>query len=498
MVDVVPQSTTVVENPGVPDDASRTQSLPSPPDSPIQADAYPVHTWRYSRSKARWRVLLLLMLDATVLLCSIRFAEYMVPVHTDWDAHRAVMTGSCILMLHLFGFYRVRHVYAFHQRTYEIAKAVAFSMVATSGIFFTLPDVAAPRSLVWMAAFPTLFGLVFGRTLYHRLLPLRQGLRRVLVVGTGSSSRFVIDEIARNSSLGFEVVGIVRSETEPQAPHAATIPVMSGTSRLKDWVTVLGTDTVVVALDHEPDSLTAGSIGDCVELGCEVMTVARLTERTNRRIPVRYIGVDWFIRELNESNRQLYQTAKRALDILLSLAGLLATCVILPAIALAIRSDGPGPIFYSQVRVGHLGHLFRIYKFRSMRPDAERDGAVWASPGDQRVTKVGRFLRQSRIDELPQLLNVLLGDMSLVGPRPERPEFVSLLAEGIPHYNRRHMVVPGVTGWAQVNYPYGASMEDALEKLQYDLYYIKNRSLFLDVEILLRTVSIVLRKIGAR
>ncbi|MEQ8494877.1 MAG: exopolysaccharide biosynthesis polyprenyl glycosylphosphotransferase, partial [Gammaproteobacteria bacterium] len=191
-------------------------------------------------------------------------------------------------------------------------------------------------------------------------------------------------------------------------------------------------------------------------------------------------------------------TEKRILDILASLLLLLGTLPVMLVTAVAIFLESGGPVLYRQERVGHRGKLFMLYKFRSMRQDAEAGGAVWARQNDTRVTRVGAFIRKTRIDELPQLLNVLKGDMSFVGPRPERPEFVTELARAIPYYELRHYVKPGITGWAQILYPYGASINDAREKLQYDLYYLKNYSIFLDINILLQTVQVILWGKGAR
>ena len=448
--------------------------------------------------ESRLRVSFLFGLDFFVLAMSVWMAERLVSVATPHGLHRLVMIGSGLLMLNLFGFYRVRHVYAFHQRVYELCKVVAFSLLMTSGVFFTMPFLATSRSLTWVTAMFSFVGLVCGRTLYHRFFPLREGLRRVLIVGAGQAGVHTLAEFQANPSQGFQVMGFVDDDPARSGGRVMGFPVLGTSSDLTGLVSSFQVDTVVLAVTGDPGDHMIRSVGDCVEAGCEVLNVARVAERLNRRIPVRFIGGNWFIHELNEVNRQLYQTAKRTLDILLALAGLLVTGCLFPAIALAIRLDSPGPILYSQIRVGRMGRLFRIYKFRSMCQDAEKTGAVWASAGDSRVTPVGRFLRQTRLDELPQLFNILVGEMSLVGPRPERPEFVAMLSEKVPHYSRRHMVVPGLTGWAQVSYPYGASVEDALEKLQYDFYYIKNRSLFLDAEIMLRTISIVIGKIGAR
>ena len=213
------------------------------------------------------------------------------------------------------------------------------------------------------------------------------------------------------------------------------------------------------------------------------------------RVPVEHLGQKWFLAPLwtNGNLPTVYRAAKRLMDVVLALMGLGILLALLPLIAVANRLGSRGPLFYSHERVGKGGQIFRIFKLRSMIPDAEQDGeAIWATADDPRITSVGRLLRRTRMDELPQLLNVLKGEMSIVGPRPERPQFVEDLQKQIPFYRTRLSVKPGLTGWAQIKYPYGNSVQDALAKLQYDLYYIKRRSLFLDLLIMLRTVKVIL------
>jgi exopolysaccharide biosynthesis polyprenyl glycosylphosphotransferase len=257
-------------------------------------------------------------------------------------------------------------------------------------------------------------------------------------------------------------------------------------------------DTILLGPSTERNRTADGMIADCLEVGVEILPVTALYERHFGKVPLRTIDETWFITSLAETHRGLYLNLKRAGDLLCALVGLILSAPIMLLAALAIRLDSRGPVFYSQIRLGEQCRSFRIYKFRTMRVDAEINGAAWAQKNDPRITRLGGLLRKSRLDELPQLINVLRGDLSIVGPRPERPEFVTTLKEQIPFYNRRHMVKPGLTGWAQVRYVYGASIEDAREKLQYDLYYIKNRSLLLDVEIVLRTVWVVLMRKGAQ
>lgn len=235
----------------------------------------------------------------------------------------------------------------------------------------------------------------------------------------------------------------------------------------------------------------------CKLNGVEVIDAPSFYEQVTGKLLLEGINPSWIIFSDGFKVRTWHRIAKRITDILCALIGILATLPLLPFILLAIRLDSPGPFFYGQERVGEKEKNFVLYKFRTMRADAESEtGAVWAQENDSRITRVGSILRKSRIDELPQFINVLRGDMSMVGPRPERPEFVGKLKEVIPYYSERHFVKPGVTGWAQVRYPYGASVEDALEKLRYDLYYIKHISLTFDLMIILETVQVVLFRRG--
>lgn len=254
---------------------------------------------------------------------------------------------------------------------------------------------------------------------------------------------------------------------------------------------------VVISLTERRGAFPLQEILSCKLSGMEVLDAPEFYERVNRKLMLENITPSWFIFSKGFKIMGLRRFFKRIGDIVLSLVGIILVSPLLPLVALAIKLDSPGPVLFKQVRVGKGDENFVIYKFRSMRRDAEKEsGAVWAKQNDNRITKLGAFLRKSRIDEIPQLFNVLIGDMSLVGPRPERPEFVKDLKKVIPYYSERHFVKPGITGWAQVRYPYGASVEDAIEKLRYDLYYIKNYSLFFDFRIMIDTVSVMAMKLG--
>lgn len=260
-----------------------------------------------------------------------------------------------------------------------------------------------------------------------------------------------------------------------------------------------GVDGLIVSFPERRGTMPVTELMRCRMQGISVMDVPTFYEQATRKLYIETITPSWFIFAQGFRHSGFTRTLKRLFDITSSVIGLVLCAPLVPLIVLGIRLDSPGPIIFRQNRTGLGGRSFILLKFRTMRVDAEaQSGPTWARKHDPRITPLGHFLRQTRLDELPQLVNVLVGDMSLVGPRPERPEFIRLLQASIPFYSERHAVKPGVTGWAQVRYPYGASVEDALEKLRYDLYYIKHQSLLLDMEIVFRTIGVVLSRCGAR
>jgi sugar transferase (PEP-CTERM system associated) len=249
---------------------------------------------------------------------------------------------------------------------------------------------------------------------------------------------------------------------------------------------------VIVDPELESNSELTNALIDYKFRGVKIETVVDSYEKTSRKIWLEGLSPQWLVLADGFSPSTTYLRLKRVFDVIFSLIVLFITAPLLAVVAWAIRVESPGPAIFRQERVGMNGRRFTVFKFRSMRQDAEKNGPTWAKEQDDRCTRIGAFIRRCRIDELPQLMNVLRGDMSFVGPRPERPYFVDLLKEKIPYYDLRHYVKPGITGWAQVNYPYGASVEDAYQKLQYDLYYAKNVSISLDILVLLKTVKVVL------
>ncbi len=331
---------------------------------------------------------------------------------------------------------------------------------------------------------------------YARLLTKSYFQHRVLIAGAGDAGLKLADAFHEGEALNvYLVLGYVDDDSDKLDQMIAGYPVHGNHDRLVDLVKRFSINEIVIAISHELQGGMFQAIMDSYEQGVQITPMPVMHERLTGRVPVEHVGNHWYVSLPVGATPPswLYRSASRAIDLALAAAGLCLFTLVAPVVAICNRIWSPGPMLYSQVRVGKGGTLFRVYKFRSMIPDAEKySGATWASEDDPRVTRIGHFLRRSRLDEIPQFWNVVRGEMSLIGPRPERPEFVNELAEQIPFYRSRHAVKPGLTGWAQVRYRYGASVDDALIKLQYDLYYIKHQSIILDLAILQQTLGVVL------
>lgn len=368
-------------------------------------------------------------------------------------------------------------------------------------IFFFSPRDALPRLFIIYYAGLGYLSVALWRLVRPILIswgPIRQ---RELIVGTGWPAKSIADVIRQYTPGDYEVVGCVTESNESVASE------LTFTSEL-----ILGgpNDIIRLATEHHIHEVILAStapvsgdlfqaVMDCYEQGIRVRAMPLLYEQLTGRVPVEHVGGSWNVILPLEGRSAFdpYPLLKRLIDISVSIIGLVVLVVLFPVLAIAIYVDSPGPILFGQARVGKSGKAYNMWKFRTMIPDAESSvGPIWAVTNDRRITRVGQFLRKSRLDELPQLWNILVGEMSLIGPRPERQFFVERLQELVPFYRARLAVAPGLTGWAQVNHGYGNSVDDALIKLQYDLYYIRHHSLLLDMLIVLRTIGRVIRMQG--
>ena len=410
---------------------------------------------------------------------------------------------TCQLCLHYADLYDLRTIQTKHDLVTRLMRAIGTTslilgiaywlfplLVVEQGVFLLTAAIAVVLVMVWRSTF---------NVISARLAPRE----RLLLVGTSPAAIVLARELfERRQELGVEIVGFV--DTDPGRVGAPVInPGVVGTiDDIPSLTARFGVDRVVVSMSDQRGKLPMDQLLDMrLRSGVLFDHLASVYEEYTGKIALENLRPSWLVFSTGFRKTRLRLITKRACDIVASVAGLLLSLPLSVVTALLVKLESPGdPVFYHQERVGLNGTAFTIHKFRTMRSDAEaRTGPVWsAGDDDPRITRVGHFLRKTRLDEIPQLWNVLRGDMSLIGPRPERPAFVAQLTQQIPYYGQRHVVKPGVTGWAQVRYSYGASVEDALEKMQYDLYYVKHMSLMFDTLIALETVKTVLLRRGAR
>jgi exopolysaccharide biosynthesis polyprenyl glycosylphosphotransferase len=363
-------------------------------------------------------------------------------------------------------------------------------------VFFFIPQpLELPRLFFLYFLLVILLTTSLWRWTYATLFSLLPLQHRVLIIGLGARGRALACVLKQDTKLGYKMLGYVDEAAIPGTLYE-DFPVWGKAADLPRLAQQLNVHEIIVAIERNLDKELFHWLIECQANGVRVSLLPDLYEQLYRRIPMEHVDPSWALHVIQDRPvfNRLQHAGKRLLDLGLVLVGLPFLMLVLPIVALAIRLDSPGPVFYHQIRSGRAGKLFSIFKFRTMSVNAEQDGqARWATKSDSRITRVGGFLRKTRLDELPQLLNVLRGEMSLVGPRPERPEFVETLQLEIPFYRTRLMVKPGLTGWAQIHYDYGNSVEDALIKLQYDFYYLRYWSVWLDLYIIFRTFAVVFK-----
>jgi len=369
-------------------------------------------------------------------------------------------------------------------------------------LYYVIPPLYLGRGVFGLAIIIAFFMVGTIRPMFFYYVDKDVLKIRVLVLGAGEKASSIAQRLRRRvDRRGFRVVGYVKLATDTTVTVDTANIVDLEKGSLLDFVIANQIDEIVVAADERRAGLPLEELLECKLHGLDVIDLLSFFEREQGKLPLDILRPDWLIYSDGFERGAFRDITKRLFDIVASLFILAITWpfMLLAALAIMLEDGFKAPILYRQIRTGYLGEPFEVLKFRSMSTNAEQEGgAQWATKNDSRVTKVGEISRRTRIDELPQILNVLKGDMSFVGPRPERPHFVSQLSETIPYYRERHAVKPGITGWAQVCYPYGASMKDSIQKQEFDLYYIKNHTIFLDMLILCQTAEVVLFGKGAR
>ena len=461
---------------------------------------------RLFRHYVSLKVLALLLGDGLILVWSVYAAMWLRAWgDSAWMANfqpffpKALVLACMVLFsMHLFGLYTLEPGMGRKRLVVSIVAAYAIATLWLGALYYFIPALKLWRGVFVMAGTLSLALVVQWRLLAQWMFSSPQLASRVLILGSGSAACLLDHALSRISLPGINVVGFIDSEKDGAraVPASKILPKRESLYHIARRERV---GKIVVALSERRGTLPLKDILVCKVMGIEVLDLPTFYEQVTGKILLKDLRPSWLIFSDGFRVSNTTKAVKRLTDILLAIVGLVLASPVMLLVALAIKLDSRGPVFFKQKRVGERGRVFTLIKFRTMREDAEaQSGPVWAGEEDPRVTRVGRFLRKTRLDELPQMWNVLKGDMSFVGPRPERPCFVERLQEQIPFYTQRLVVKPGITGWAQVRYRYGGSVEDALEKLQYDLYYIKNMSLFLDFLICIDTVRVMLAGQGAR
>lgn len=435
-----------------------------------------------------------------------------IPIPVDRVMESSILPGLGLwLVMYAFGIYETsvqRDIALLSQRLLlacMVGGATVFALQSLLAQHGDHPDTRLPPlrdGLMTVLVVATTFvGILSNRAALRWGLSAESFRPRLLVLGTGMRAEGLRRLHGLDTSRRLALHGFLRIGTW-SAGLAEAVPdrlIVSCAGSLADFAVHNGISEIVVALDERRGQLPVRDLLDCKLRGIRVIDSVTFSEREAGKVDLDNLYPSWLIFTDGFRRGRLTMAAKRLLDIVISLGLLLLLLPLLAVTAIAVKADSKGPILYRQIRVGLGGRRFEILKFRSMFVDAEGNGRPqWAKANDTRITRVGAFIRKTRIDEIPQVFNVLNGDMSFVGPRPERPVFVEQLSSEIDYYEERHRVKPGITGWAQINYPYGASIEDAREKLKYDLYYMKNWSIFLDIIIILQTARVVIFSEGAR
>lgn len=450
---------------------------------------------------ALWAVEIVLIVLAVCSAARLRFvgdtASYRLFAETA-PVRTLLVAVVITLSMAAFGLYQVNVRRNRWDTLLRLLLSFAFGGVALLVLFYLIPQTYIGRGVLLIALTLALVGVVAVRLLSERVFSADVFKQRVLVLGAGANASLIHQRMRRRADRqSFVLVGFVPLPgQEVLVPEDATI---RPEPPLVNFALSMQIDEIVVAPDERRGGLPMSDMLACVQRGITMTDLSTFFEREAGMVKLDVVDPSWLVFSGGFDQSTMRRLSKRFFDLVAAGALLLVALPFMLLVALAVWMETGAPIFYSQTRVGRGGKPFDVIKFRSMRVDAEGDGkARWATANDQRTTRVGRFIRLTRLDELPQLINVLRGEMSFVGPRPERPQFVDQLNQEIRYYDIRHSVKPGLTGWAQLRYPYGASVRDAEEKLKFDLFYVKNQGLLFDLMIMLQTVEVVLFGRGAR
>lgn len=443
----------------------------------------------------------LLIFTSILLATVVRFvgADYLVTNFWILLPKVVLIIAVCQLVFHYTDFYDLQATGCPLRLALRLIQSLGVASIILAFIYYCAPDMVVGRG-IFLIGISFIAILTYGwRFLTYLLFQTKRLSQKIIIVGSGNLARHVAQEILARENFALEIVGFVDKDPG-KVGQTILNPMIIGTyDQLGDIAKRHIPATLVVAIDDRRGGFPLDELLACKMQGIAIEDHITFLEKLTGKLMVENLNPSHLIFSDGFKKSKIMVTTRRLIEIFLSLAGLIILWPLILLVSILIKMDSQGPVLFKQERVGENGKIFNIYKFRSMRSDAEsHTGPIWAGEHDPRITRVGRHIRKFRIDEIPQLWNVLKGDMSFIGPRPERPCFVEELSKTIPYYSQRHSVKPGITGWAQIKYSYGASVEDALEKLKYELYYIKHMSPLFDLFILFETVKIVLFGRGAR
>lgn len=439
---------------------------------------------------------LVILYSSLYLTLLLRYQK--LPEYGAWISHFDIFTiifAVLVLIFYISGLYSIQsavnNTRFFRLVIQNLSIAAVFSV-----LFFYLWGDSQITPKTNLVVFFVIFAFLFigWRRFYNSSLKSYLPKNKIAIIGFNHQVQELIQEIEDNPHLGYKIDFIIAHKSENGTDKDYKI--LENIGGFKKALIENKIATIVIASDIRSSPELRSALFECLPLKIKYINIAKFYEELTGKISINSIDKIWFLENLSQGGQRWFSIFKRISDIIWAISVLALSLPLWPLIAAIIKLTSKGGVFFCQTRCGLNERPFKLIKFRTMRQDAEREGPQWARKNDPRVTPFGKFLRLARLDELPQAINVLRGEMSFIGPRPERPEFVDSLKQKIPFYSERHLIKGGLTGWAQINYPYGSSEEDALKKLQYDLFYIKNRSIYLDISILLKTIATVLSRGG--
>lgn len=459
-------------------------------------------------SRFNARMVLLLFAEALLLFGGLIVAVYLrlgavdaedALIERNGFYKAALATVFCLASFYLFDLYDFVVMHDRRELVLRLLQALGLAWVALALIFYAMPTVMIGRGVSLISLPLALLLMVAWRLAIHWVLGHPELGERILIVGSGAFAVEIARETLGRPDAGFRVVGFVDNDPALVGKSLINPKVIGLTSDLGSLVRSENIDRIVVAIgDRRGQFPTQELLRLSLSGDVSIEESASFYERLTGRVLLDMIRPSWLIFSSRGRRARTNELVRTIMHRTVALFGAILSLPIVIVTAILIKIESRGPILYKQERVGKNGRVFTLMKFRSMRTDAEKDGPVWAQTADERMTRVGRVIRKIRVDEIPQFWNILRGEMNFVGPRPERPHFIAQLAQEIEYYEQRHLMAPGLTGWAQIKYPYGASVEDARQKLQYDLYYIKNQSITLDATIMFETIKTILLGRGGR